>query len=217
MSGETKPFPKRLSEGHEFEDFCVDVLWDNGIAVLLYRSRQRQWTSGESRLGAEIKLDRQWCNTGNLFIECEERRNSDGTSLWRKAGIYEETQPWLYVIGNERLIWIHGVRILQILHDTKGYKWRETDTAKGFLLPLPDSDKYALKKITPTASDEPQTKCNGATTAIVGEIPGVGNPAGMTAEEIRDQLRQCQEDRLLINRPVSMREANNQNDLPFPF
>lgn len=182
MSGETKPFRERLSEGHEFEDFCVDVLWDNGIPLLLYRSRQRQWKSGESRIGAEVKLDRKWQSTGNLFIECEERRNSDGSSQWRPAGIYEDTKPWLYVIGSEAMIWIHGVTILRLLHETGRYEWKQTDTAKGFTLPLADSDKYALKIIKPTI-DQPMEP----TPATATQEPYSGKPTAPTPEELKDR------------------------------
>jgi hypothetical protein len=158
MSGATKPFRERLSEGHEFEDFCIDVLWDHGIPLLLYRSKRWQWERGESRIGAEIKLDRLWKNTGNLFIECEERRSDDGTSNWRPAGIYDAGNPWLYVIGNEEMLWIHGTTWLRLLHTSERYEWRETPTAKGFLLPRGDSDKYALKVIaTTTQETQPDT------------------------------------------------------------
>ncbi len=145
MSGEIKPFHERLADGQEFEDFCMEVLWDNGIALMLYRSKQRQWSCGESKLGGEIKRDGKWQKTGNLFIECEERR--DTNSPWRAAGIYDASKPWLYIIGDEHTIWIHGVTVLQILHKQGCCEWKDTGTAKGFVLPIIDADYYALKII----------------------------------------------------------------------
>lgn len=147
MSGETKPFVKRLMDGKSFEDFCNDVLWRNGIALGLYRSKERQWVAGESRLGAEVKYDGEAAKTGNLFIETEERRDVSGNSEWRPAGIYDQVESWLYVIGNYHCIWIFSTRFLQQLHKTERYRFHSGDTSKGFLLPVTDAEKYYARKI----------------------------------------------------------------------
>lgn len=147
MSGETKPFNERLDEGHKYEDFVADTLWNYGIVLWVYRSKERQWESGESRMGAEIKLDNRWPETGRLFIECSERRDESGKSIWRPAGIYDKTNPWLYVIGNYTQLWVHGVTTLRLLHEQKRFSEKETPTATGFVIPIADANKYALKVI----------------------------------------------------------------------
>lgn len=131
-----KEFREDLKDGQAFEDFCHDVLWSHGIAVGIYKSRAKQWTVGESRLGAEIKFDNKQDKYGNVFIETRERRTTDGASRWRDAGIYDDSKPWLYVVGNFHRIFIFGVRTLQRMHKSGQFLEKKTETSEGFVVPL---------------------------------------------------------------------------------
>lgn len=136
---EPKPFNERLADGKAFEDFASDVLWANGIALGLYKSRAKQWRVGESRLGAEIKYDSEDNQEkyGNVFIEFEERRDESGE--WRPCGIDDPLEPWLYVVGNWHRIFIFSVRTLRLAWKCGKYKTKDTGTSRGFVMPIPEA------------------------------------------------------------------------------
>lgn len=141
-------FNDRLRTGKTFEIHAVEVLkrelnWDIG----LYLTKAEQWEHGESRGRVEIKFDRKVRATGNLFIEVKERRDESGISQWRQAGIYDASDPWFYAIGDEQTIWFWATSQLRLAHSTGRYRMVNTGTSEGFLMPLPDADKYAIRRI----------------------------------------------------------------------
>jgi hypothetical protein len=141
-----KPFLERLSDGIEFEDFVVLILYQNGWPIIKFNSRKYQWTMGESVAHVEIKHDHKFNETGNLFIETEERRDA-GNSTWRPAGIYDASDPWFYVIGDKKTLFIFSVALLRLIKSR--YRFVLTDTAKGFLFPLEPAGKYAIRVLKP--------------------------------------------------------------------
>ncbi len=138
----------RLPLGTSFEPHVVEVLkreldWDIG----LYTTAHDQHTKGESRGRVEIKFDRRLRDTGNLMIETRERRNSSGSSEWRDSGPYDAADPWFIAQGDEYTIWLFASSLLRLLHKQPRYQIVKTTTAEGFLLPLADADKYAIRRI----------------------------------------------------------------------
>src|SRR5262245_52806726 len=104
-------YGSNLEEAKCFEDFVSDVLYGAGLPIHIYRSRHYQVSRGESRSGLEVKLDRSFRNTGNLYIETSERWN--GVVSLRPAGIYGKN--WLYAIGDFYHFWIFATKVLQNL------------------------------------------------------------------------------------------------------
>lgn len=138
-------FSARLEEGHAFEDFVEELFWSHGIAVRLHRSRKYQWERGESASGIEIKLDKRFRETGNLFIETRERRAADGTSQWRPCGIHEEpVAPRTIAIGDYNTVyWLATSWLLK--YERAGHpRVKETDTAVGFLVPVTAAEEMAI-------------------------------------------------------------------------
>lgn len=130
-----------LEAAKEFEDFASDILREWDLSIHVYRSAKRQILDGETRGGVEIKLDRKWKDTGNLFIECEERPNTN--IGYYQAGICGPC--WLYVIGSEERFWLLAVSMLLNARDTFPYRTNSQDTAKGFLLRTTSADKWAIR------------------------------------------------------------------------
>ncbi len=103
---------------------------------------------GENPQGVEIKLDERFRQTGNLFIEYEERSNL--ASAWHNAGIVEPGRHvWALAIGDYESVYVFGIRPLCYLFAEGGHKYVETATSKGFLLPLADAERHALFFLPP--------------------------------------------------------------------
>lgn len=144
-SGVTKYYDDCLEEGLQFQDYATKWFYDCGIPLVNYVSILRSQKSGENFAGIEIKKDKIFRKTGNLYIETEERINTDRGFV--SSGIYRE-QAWLLAIGDEERIWILPLNLLRGLHRSGKYKEAGNQTSRGFLLPLPDANKYAARVLT---------------------------------------------------------------------
>ena len=91
-------YKKMLKKGLEYQDFVIEFLYHQGLPLITYSSEKYQIEKGENKLGVEIKFDDKFKETGNLFIEVEERRNEN--KKYVNSGIFRDDNTWLYVIGN---------------------------------------------------------------------------------------------------------------------
>lgn len=142
-------YESNLDEAKRFEDYASLKLYQHGIMIYVHASRNYQVRYGESRAGFEIKYDGNRQKTGNLFIETAEKHHEDAD--WKPSGIRANDGSWLYLIGDYHKIWVFACRTLCLIE--KRYSARETATARGYLLPVSDADKYAAKVID--ESDQP--------------------------------------------------------------
>ncbi len=95
-------------------------------------------------MGAEIKRDGKFRETGNLYIEVAEKAHPNNGN-YVPSGICREDNSWLYIIGDEKTFYVLSPKILRMM--TGRYKHVQTPTSKGFLLPVRDAEKYCLLKI----------------------------------------------------------------------
>ena len=137
-------YKAKLEEGLEFQDIVTRELYQRGIVVVGYSSRRFQNQEGENLLGAEIKRDGKFRETGNLYIETFEKSHPDN-ARFIPSGIYREDNSWLFVIGDEKTIYIFSTKYLRMLENR--YKQVVKPTSKGFLMPLSDAEKYCIRKI----------------------------------------------------------------------
>lgn len=137
----------QLQAGLEFQDLVTKVLYQRGIVVVGYSSRRFQNSEGENMLGAEIKLDRGFRNSGNLYIETAEKSHPENINF-APSGIYRRDNSWLFVIGDEKTIYIFSTTFLRRLVEKKKYPFiSNKPTSQGYLLPLSDAEKYCILKI----------------------------------------------------------------------
>jgi len=134
-----------LEAGQRFEDFVTDVLYRNGIPVVGHASRQYQ-LRGENKAGIEIKFDRRFAETRNLYIETEERSHPDRPHVVQ-GGIYRPDNSWLYLIGDRSILFIFSKTMLRGLHARGSYAPVEIATSRGFLLPELAARRYAARII----------------------------------------------------------------------
>ena len=137
-------YADKLTQGIEFQDAATKILWQHGIVIVGYSSRRFQNECGENIMGAEIKRDGHFRNTGNIYIEVSEKAHPDNHSF-APSGIYKKDNQWLFIIGDEETLYIFPTKYLRKLE--KRYTAVETPTSTGFLLPLEDAEKYCIKKI----------------------------------------------------------------------
>lgn len=136
-----------LDQAKDFEDFVFDtMLHERRLVVGGYKSRHYQVLHGESATGVEVKLDLEFRNTGNLFIETTERPSVSAD--WKPAGIYHAADPWLLVIGDFATFWVLATQTLRNIHDTAVCRevTNKSDTGKGFLLPVCKADRHKAWK-----------------------------------------------------------------------
>ena len=137
-------YSDKLQQGLEFQDVVTKALYQRGIIVIGYASRRFQNEEGENMLGAEIKWDGRFRETGNLYIETAEKSHPDNIN-YIPSGIYREDNSWLYVIGDEKLLYIFSIKYLRLLE--KRYAKKEKPTSRGFVMPLSDAEKYCIRKL----------------------------------------------------------------------
>ena len=139
-------YKEQLSSSLEFQDFVADTLYHNGIVIMNYGSKKYQIEKGENKIGCEIKNDKKFRTTGNLWIELKEKSNPQNIN-YIESGINRNDNTWIYIIGDYKTLYIFGKKMLSFL--SKKYNSREnnTKTSIGFLLPIIDAEKYCEKKI----------------------------------------------------------------------
>jgi hypothetical protein len=146
----------QIESGAQFQDFVVSVCWQTiGLAIVQYSSKLYQQTVGESRTGAEIKNDRNFCTSGNLYIELMEKAEPR-EGPYAMSGINRTDNSWLFIIGDYDTIFIFAKSILLGLYRTGKYREVEnkTKTSRAFLLPVEDAQRYAAVILEPKASDK---------------------------------------------------------------
>lgn len=137
-------YAQKLEQGLEFQDIVTRALYQRGIVIVGYSSRRFQMSEGENMLGAEIKNDARFRETGNLYLEVAEKAHPD-RPLYSVSGIHRKDNAWLYVIGDRQEVWVFSTKYLQMLEPR--YKHVETPTSKGFLMPIADAHKYCVRHI----------------------------------------------------------------------
>lgn len=143
----TENYKQMLQKGLEYQDFVTNILLSElGIALSSYSSIKYQCSVGENKQGIEIKFDDRYENTGNLYIETQEKSNPNNMK-YIDSGIYRSDNTWLYLIGNYKEIFIFSKKQLVIIHKRKTCREVKTTTSIGFLIPKDEAEKYSIKKI----------------------------------------------------------------------
>jgi hypothetical protein len=141
-------YTQQLNDGLEYQDFICDLLYRLGIPLLSYSSKKYQIEKGENKAGFEIKYDKQFAKTTNLWIECYERVIPDKPYV--PSGIFRDDWTWLYVIGDYRMIFVFPKKTLRTLYRASQQNGemflRENTrkTSKGLLLTQKDAEYYAI-------------------------------------------------------------------------
>ncbi len=135
-------YERDLRRGQEFQDHVVELFArELFIPLSCFSHPKKQDEMGENLQGIEIKFDDRLRETGNLFIEYRER--SGPTSEWHDSGILGRPHVWGFAIGDYQRVFFFSVRLLVNLKNTGKYKDVSGSTARGYILPQADAEKYA--------------------------------------------------------------------------
>ena len=139
----------QLEEAKQYQDFIVNVLWDRfGLVFCQYTSEYYQARVGESKNGIEVKYQKAFTRSGNLWIEVEQKMHPDNHQ-YRAASIYNDDNAWLFVTGDYATVMIFAKKTLQLLYESKKFEVSENNqkTSRGFLLHPKHWRRYAAKII----------------------------------------------------------------------
>jgi len=143
----TEYYKEQLKSGLHFQDFVIEKLYEMGIPLISYSSKEYQIIHGENKAGVEIKFDKKFRTTGNFYIEVYEKSNANNQNFV-KSGILRNDNTWLWAQGDFETIYIFSKKQLIILYNSSKFKKVETLTSKGFLIPvLLAEQKYIIKTI----------------------------------------------------------------------
>lgn len=137
-------YAEKLEQGLVFQDVITRALYQRGIVIVGYSSRRFQNAEGENMLGAEIKRDGNFRETGNLYLEIAEKANPKNRNFI-PSGIFRNDNSWLFVIGDEQTVWVFSTKYLRML--CCRYREVKSPTSVGRLMPLKDADKYSIRRI----------------------------------------------------------------------
>lgn len=142
----TPYYKMQLEEGLKYQDFVKHELYKRGVPIVFNDSKYYQCEEGENILGAEIKNDKKFRETGNLYIETAEKSDETNEN-YVKSGIYRDDNSWLFIIGDYATIYIFGVKHLVFVHNQGKYREIEKPTSRGFLYPITQAIPIALQII----------------------------------------------------------------------
>ena len=144
----TDYYKAKLASGLYYQDFVIEKLYEIGLPLISYSSKEFQIMIGENKAGVEIKNDTKYSETGNLYIEVAEKSDPKN-SEFIPSGIYRNDNTWLYCIGDFKKIFILSKKQLIILHQKNKYKTFDIKmgTSRGYLLPCIDVENYYAIKI----------------------------------------------------------------------
>lgn len=123
-----------LEAGNRYEDFASDKLYEVGLPMQTYSSFKWQVEKGESRAGIEIKNDRLFNKTGNLYFETHEKKPE--ATEWVESGLLRKDNTVFIFIGDYIKAWLFSKKQLLVLIKNTNFKKVETETSKGVLIPI---------------------------------------------------------------------------------
>lgn len=125
---------EQLEEANRYEDFAELIMYMFGMPIGVFRSKEYQIMKGESRGRVEIKNDKRFKETGNLYIETHEKQPE--ATEWVESGILRKDNSWFWFIGDYEKAWLFVKKQLRNLVDSKKFKNVETETSKGVVIPI---------------------------------------------------------------------------------
>lgn len=136
---------KEMEDTLYYQDYIVrNLFYKLGWAINQLASKRCNIEIGESMAGVEIKQDKKMADTGNIYIETAEIHFGNS---FVPSGVNRKDNTIFYCIGNWDTAYIFVKKQLKYLCDNYhklGFKYTETPTSKGILIPLSYFDKHPL-------------------------------------------------------------------------
>jgi hypothetical protein len=139
----TEYYKSQLESGLFYQDFVVEKLYDHGLPLINYGSKEYQKIIGENKAGFEIKYDKMFRKTGNFWIEIAEKSNPNNPN-YVESGIMRKDNSWLYIIGDLKEIYVFSKKQLQKTVPKFQVIENNMKTSRGILLPLAFAEQYLI-------------------------------------------------------------------------
>ena len=149
----TEYYKEQFLEALKYQDFVKHEMYKRGLPIVFNGSTDMQYSEGESLMGIEVKNDKKYSQTGNLYIETSEKSRPENPRFV-PSGIFRNDNTWLYLIGDYNTIFVFALTMLIGLHESGRYRKVSNETSQGFLLPDKDARKYAAKVIEISAPEQ---------------------------------------------------------------
>ena len=137
----TETYQDKLAVGIAYEQYigrAFREVW--GLVLHPCETFAQQITIGENKEGIEIKKDRRFRETKNLYIEMAEKTNP-ANPVYVKSGVFRHDNTWLFCIGDELEAWLFLRDTLSHERKTGSHRFVETPTSRGFLMAREAADK----------------------------------------------------------------------------
>lgn len=139
----TDYYLNQLETSHRFEVYIDYCFRQRGYDIGLYYGKKQQYSQGETKAGIEIKCDRKLRETGNVYIEYQERMTREG--VWVDSGILKPDETKYFLIGTEEEFYIlprealYGLYTRVVLQGeyipgVKKVREKTHGTSKGFII-----------------------------------------------------------------------------------
>ena len=125
---------EHMEEAYRYQDFATDMLYEFGIPICCYSSKKWNIEKGESRAGVEIKNDKLFSKTGNLYFETHEKKAD--AAEWVESGLLRDDNTIFYFIGDYLKAWLFSKKQLLSLIQKPEFERKETKTSKGVVIPI---------------------------------------------------------------------------------
>lgn len=100
----TDYYIEQLNKSHRFEVYVDYLFRQSGYDIGLFYGKNQQYRQGETAAGIEIKCDMKLQETGNVYIEYQERITKDGE--WVDSGILKKDETRYFLIGTVEKFYI---------------------------------------------------------------------------------------------------------------
>lgn len=131
----------KLNKAHEFEIYVEDSFKRLGIDIGLFKTKEGQYT-GETEVGLEIKYDMQLADTGNIYIEYQEKASPEDKEYYN-SGILKQDNTKYWLIGNKQEHYFIAKSELLKYYKNKTRDVK-TETSKGFLIPRKEAKQICV-------------------------------------------------------------------------
>lgn len=137
-------YKEQLIKGTIFQDKFIRYLnKEHGWGIKNFKTKQEQIDFGENPTGIEIKFDDMKKDTGNLWIEMEER--SDCDKDYYRSGIFRPDNTWLYIQGDYKTAYAFAKKQLQFESTYRTRRENKHGTSIGFILPIDECNDLIIQ------------------------------------------------------------------------
>lgn len=142
----TEDYKEKLAVGEAYERYIVGRLRALAPSLVIVRieGRRAQYRYGDTSIGLEIKLDRKFAETCNLYFETAEKTDPANREFVR-SGVLRRDATTLYGIGNYREFFVFKKTVASLYALDMSNRGKAIATSYGVLMPRCDALDLAAR------------------------------------------------------------------------